>query len=105
MSLHELNIPDWAFLDGYSHEGDLLEGREVIIHTPTLTIIEFLQADNLDLYLNKGVIHQSFKCMGENLTAAVYKSLTEDVEDILKKAIEWYIAEADFMTQSEAMNN
>lgn len=22
MSLHELKIPDWAFLDGYSHEGD-----------------------------------------------------------------------------------
>ena len=24
MSLHELKIPDWVFLDGYSHEGDLL---------------------------------------------------------------------------------
>ena len=105
MSLHELNIPDWAFLDGYSHEGDLLEGREVLIHTPTLTIAEIIYVDKVEPYINKNIDHRSFSHNNENFMIAVYKSLAEDIEDILDQAIEWYKKEADFMTQSEAMNN
>lgn len=105
MSLYELTIPDWAFLDGYSHEGNALEDREVLIHTPTLTIAEIIYVDKVEPYINKNIDHRSFSHNKENFIIAVYKSLADDIEDILDQAIEWYKKEVDFMNKQILMDN
>jgi len=40
MKIKEYNLPEWAFLDAHSHLGDELEGRVVIIHIPSATVLE-----------------------------------------------------------------
>ena len=57
MELKEYNLPEWCFLDGYSHQGDQLKGREVILHTPSMSILEVICLDDQKLYLNEGGYH------------------------------------------------
>lgn len=43
-------LPEFAFLDGQSHEGDALEDRTVMIHNRTHTIMEVIALDEVKMH-------------------------------------------------------
>ena len=99
MELIEYDLPEWCFLDGYTHQGDKLKGREVILHTPSMSILEVICLDDKDLFLNEGVPSKNFSYNSENFKIVVYKSLLEDVDSLIDGAIDWYKKEVDFMNK------
>lgn len=96
----ELKLPEWAFLDGYSHLGNQLNGRTVIIHVPSMTIIEIFEKNQI--LLNEGAIKISFRntCTNEQLIAALHLSDTieskSELKDLLKKCASWYCDYCDW---------
>lgn len=105
MELIEYNLPEWCFLDGYSHQGDLLKGREVIIHTPSMAIIEIICLDDKEFFLNEGISFKDFSYNNEHFSIVVYRSLLEDVDQLINKAIEWYKKEVDFINKQILSEN
>lgn len=105
MELIEYNLPEWCYLDGYTHQGDKLKGREVILHTPSMSILEVICLDDKDFFINEGVPFKAFSYNSENFKIVVYKSLLEDVNQLLDKAIDWYKKEADFMNKQILNDN
>lgn len=96
----ELTLSEWAFLDAYSHLGDQLPGRTVILHIRSMTIIEILEADKV--LLNEDTLKVSFKntSTGEQLIAVLHFSTTVESKpvliDILKKCATWYCEYCDW---------
>lgn len=43
-------LPEFAFLDGNSHEGDSLEGRTVLQHIRSYTILEVVDLSELSVH-------------------------------------------------------
>lgn len=97
MELIEYKLPEWCFLDGYCHQGDLLKGREVILHTPTMSILEVICLDDKDFFLNEGVPSLDFTHNNETFKIVVYKSLVDNIGQLIDKSISWYKTEVDFM--------
>jgi hypothetical protein len=92
-----LTLPDWAFLDGNSHLGDMLEGRNVLQHLLSYTIVEFFIVDENTIIDNHDVKMKLFNyknIFGENEKhlLVVHFSLTEDAElnEIINEAIQFY---------------
>ena len=96
----ELTLPEWAFLDAHSHLGNLLNGRTVILHIRSMTIIEIFDTDKA--LLNEDILKVSFKNTntGEQLIAALHFSTTIESKpmliDILKKCAAWYCDYCDW---------
>lgn len=96
----ELTLPEWAFLDAHSHLGNQLNGRTVILHIRSMTVIEIL--DNDKVLLNEDTLKVSFKNTNTNeqLIATMHFSTTIESKalliDILKKCASWYCEYCDW---------
>ena len=100
----DLTLPEWAFLDAKNHTGDALEGRDVLLHVRTNTMLEFFSLDDLSLELNPEVKQREFTYknylgISETHVVAVHYSLTEfsDLEDVIDKAITFFTGWMDWM--------
>jgi hypothetical protein len=77
--------------------GNLLEGRTVILHVRSASVIEIIDLDCGGVFLKKEVLRHNFKnYLGENLTAVLHYCAHPDVSDertmnnILTAAAEFY---------------
>lgn len=92
-----LTLPEWAFLDGTSHLGNTLEGRNVLQHIRSYTMIEVLALQDLEFKINpefktrEFVFKNSFGVIEQHLFI-VHFSLAADFElpGILDKAVKFY---------------
>lgn len=99
---NDLTLPEWAWLEASDQNGNALEGRDVLLHVRTHTMLEFLSIDDNMVKLAPGVKKMHFTYtnnygLEENYVVAVHYSLTEftDHVDILDKAIAYF---KDWMT-------
>lgn len=100
--LIQLNLPAFAFVESGGHEKeDLLEGRTVIIHVRSASIVEIF--DRSDVLLNNDVLRLKFTYTNrfgikEELVAALHYTATLDPileaelikKEILIPAAQWY---------------
>ena len=92
-----LTLPEWAFLDGTSHLGNTLEGRDILQHIRSYTMMEIFPADVMEVHLGKDVKVRSFSYNNiageiEKHLIAVHFSLAEfaDLDEVLDKAVKFY---------------
>ena len=103
----ELNLPAFAFLDGSGHEENILEGRNVIMHVRSASIIEIL--DRGMCCLKPGVVKKNFTYTNrygeeEKMVAVLHYCGTLDAavdtemikEEVLKPAVVWYCDYCDW---------
>ena len=50
----ELTLPEFAFVESSGHDGDKLQGRNVILHSRSASVMEVFETDKV--YLHKDVI-------------------------------------------------
>lgn len=104
MELKEYNLPEWVWLDSYTHLGDDLKGREVLLHTPTMSIVEFICLEEVDFLPNEGTPTLKFKIDNERYIAVYYKGQHDPI-DTLNKAIAFYKKDVDWMDKEMIDNN
>lgn len=92
-----LTLPEWVFLDGNSPLGDALEGRTVLQHIQSFTILEMIALEDDATILNPTVTVKEFTYSNifgedERHLVLVHFSLIDNSElvGILDKAIEFY---------------
>ena len=97
-----LTLPEWAFLDGTSHLGNTLEGRDVLQHIRSYTMLEVFSLSDLEIELNPIVKTREFSYTNpfgvvEKHIFALHFSLAPDfeLERILDKAVVFY---TDYLT-------
>lgn len=90
MDLREFKLPTWCWLDGNTHKGDLLKAREVLLHTPSMTIVEFICLDEVGFIPNENVLSNKFTFEGQRYIAVVYKSQSTDPNEVINLAIEFF---------------
>ena len=99
--LRDLALPEFAFVEDYKPHGTL-HGRNVILHTTTMSIIEVLNKDEL-LYLEPHALkvdfdHTNLWAAVEHNVAVLHKCATMDVEldretiiaKVLEPAADWF---------------
>jgi hypothetical protein len=103
----DLKLPEWAFLDGTSHLGNELEGRDVLLCLRTNTIIEFLSLDKMEINLKyvvkqKKFIHINLLGIEETYLVIVHYCKAEftDLDEVIDKAIEYFKAWMTWMDES-----
>lgn len=97
MELIDLTLPTFAWLDGNSHNGNLLENREVFIHIPTKTIFEVFCLDEIQVMLNEDAQPTDFMLEGLNYRIAIHYTLLQDVKELTLQAIDWYKKDCEFI--------
>lgn len=97
MKQTNLSLPEWAFLDATSHLGNTLEGRTILQHIRSYTMLEIFPADVMNIYLNADVKQCIFNYTNiagklEKHIIAVHFSLAEyaELDEIIEKAIDFY---------------
>ena len=90
--LTNLTLPPFAFLDG-AHD-DSLEGRNVILHVRSASVIE-IPADVQQPILKDGVITYEFDYgIEHNIAVLHYSAILEDkdeiIERIMKPCADWF---------------
>ena len=103
MEAIKLDLPEFAFLDGNSPEGNTLENRTVVLHIRTATVLEFFHNE---VILRNKIIRKEFSYKNRNniieqIVCAVHHSpLIEDkyiiICEIVDPAIEWYKEHLDW---------
>lgn len=101
MKMANLTLPPFAFVEGGGHDGDLLNGRTVILHIRSASVIEIFEYGNV--VLNDDVISYKFGYINrygikEKMVAALHHCATLKVNDdrqmvideILAPAAQWY---------------
>lgn len=90
--MKELSLPEFAFMDDDCHGATKLNERTVIIHIPTLTIMEVVEAK--DVILNSNITYKTFEVTGEDLLICVHRSayFNDKIKllEVLDDAIKWY---------------
>ena len=102
-----LELPEWAFLNGSSHLGNTLEGRDILQHNHSYTIFElFLLDDEEPIEEDPSVINKIFtfnNIWGETETylIVVHFTLISDshLDEIMDNAIQFY---KEFMDWEDA---
>ena len=95
MKKEQYTLPEWVFLDGVSHQGDLLKGRTVIQHIRTYSIIECVCLDDMADYHFTGKT-QEFSFVNqfgvkERHLLALHFTLDEyHIDEIFEAAESWY---------------
>lgn len=97
----QLKLPAFAFVEGYG-EDDELEGRNVIIHVRSMSLIEIIPYDPRN-DLNKDVLKIGFTYhnrfgFSEKYDAALHVCTTLDAKsdvnliknEVLKPAVKWF---------------
>lgn len=98
----DLTLPEWAFLDTHSHEGNFLGDRTVILHVRSASVIEIFDRDIDNIVLKDEVITYKFgsKRTGERHLAVLHYSTTmsdfSELKDLLKKCAMWYVDYTDW---------
>lgn len=100
MELIDLTLPTFAWLDGNSHNGNLLENREVFIHIPTKTIFEVFCLDEIQVMLNEDARPTDFIFEGLNYRIAIHYTLLQELDNLINQAIEWYKLESEFIEEN-----
>lgn len=96
----DLILPEWAFLDAHTHQGDQLYLRTVILHIRSMTIIEIFNKE--DVLLKEGTLKVPFRNTNtdEFLIAALRLSTTIESRslliDLLKECASWYCDYCDW---------
>lgn len=92
-----LSLPEWVFLDGTSHLGNTLKGRDILLHIRSYTMLEIFSTDLTEVQLNKNVKIRSFTYTNiagieEKHLMAIHFSLSEyaELDAILDKAVKFY---------------
>lgn len=102
MGKTNLTLSEWAWLNGGEHEmgGDPIDGRNVILHIRSASVMEILERDLTELHSD--VICYNFDYdnsfgLTENLVVALHHSPLLDAEEdydkimeILESCAEWY---------------
>lgn len=103
MSVVNLALPEFAFIEGSWHEegGDPLQGRIIILHIRSASVIEILERENV--VLNDDVLTLKFYYTNsfdvkEHMVAVLHYCATLDAkadrvmikEEIMKPAARWY---------------
>jgi len=100
MKLNDYKLPEYVFLDGNSHEGNVFEGRTVIQHIRSYTIFEVVALDDLSEY---NFQTESFEFEYINFAGVTEKHLlvlhfslshepgSEELQDLFEKTAKWYI--------------
>lgn len=95
-------LPEFAFLDGNSHEGDTLEGRTVIQHLLTHTVMEVVDLSELKVYsfskptfefeyVNKfAVVEKHMLVLHFSVFHDIGEIDNEQLKDIFEKSAIWY---------------
>ncbi len=98
-----LTLPEWAFLETTSHLGNTLEGRTILQHIRSYTVMEIFDTDSETVQINPEVkqrafTHENFGLITENLLIVVHFSLAEyaELDDIIDKAIDFYCKYSDW---------
>lgn len=99
--LVNLTLPAFAFVEGSGHEENVLEGRNVILHTRSASVVEIFERD--ETFFNEGVLTYNFSYTNslgikEKLVAALHYSATLDkvtdremlTNEVLKPAAKWF---------------
>lgn len=98
----ELTLPEFAFVDGSCHENpNILDGRIVILHVRSASVVEILERDKA--LLNDNALTFKFGYINkygikERLIAVLHYSATLDKDDdkdeiidkVMRKAAMWY---------------
>lgn len=106
MSILNFNLPNIVFLDDDCGKDNVLAGRSVILHIPSMSIIEFIHLeDKEEVHLNDDVktyyLHYDNKFgIKEEILAVVHKSNMDihssDFDELVAKpCVQWY---GDYLT-------
>lgn len=100
----EYTLPEYVFLDGSSHEGDKLEGRTVMQHVRSATILEVFDLAELKAhaftkptyefeYKNRfGVVEKHMFVVHWSLITELGDPDPEMLDNILESCAQWYCA-------------
>jgi hypothetical protein len=88
------NLHEWNFLNGNSHECDYLQGRTILLHLPSFTILEVIQANKINDISDEIPIFQ-FQITNkfghlESLQFYVHCTISNDLSRILWGSAIWY---------------
>ena len=104
MKKQDFTLPEWAFLDAKNHTGNALEGRDVLLHVRTHTIMEFFAVDDNMPRFAEGVKRMQFVYtnqygLEENYIVAVHYSFAEfeELDQIFEKGIDFFCNWMDWM--------
>ena len=100
MKAIELTLPEFAFLDGNCHLGDTLQGRDVIFHIRSGSVVEIFPHENVLLKDNVLRFYFEYNNMKfnvkEKFTCALHYCLQSQlstnqiIENVLIPAVEFY---------------
>ena len=103
----ELTLPEFAFVEGSWHEKpNILEGRNVILHTKTLSVMEIFDRENA--FIDPKILKWNFTNINESgrepMVIALHCSATLDAEKdrdfllkhVMKPAAKWFCDYCDW---------
>ena len=103
----ELTLPAFAFLEDSGHDGNALQGRNVIMHVRSASVVEILERDKCGL--KEGVVKKNFTYtnrygLEEKMVAVLHFCMTLDsvadremiINEVLIPAVKWYCDWADW---------
>ena len=103
----DLTLPEWAFLEGTSHLGNTLEGRDILQHIRSYTMLEVFALDDLYVKLHPKIKTKEFTYKNrygieEKHIFAIHFSLAADfeLETVLDKAVDFYCKYLDWMDKT-----
>jgi hypothetical protein len=93
-------LPEWSFLVGISHEGDILQGRTVLLHYPSYTILEVFPISDITTDYNfKGPTFQ-FQNNSQKFLIYIHCTLSHDVDKIFEETAVWYSEYLDWLEKN-----
>lgn len=97
----ELTLPEWAFLDSNTHEGDGLESRDVFIHIRSNTVLEVFDEGlfhpNKDAHIFKFKHLNRLGIIEPKVMVVHYSFDIESIDDIMKAGAKWYCDYLDWL--------
>lgn len=101
--LIDLTLPPFAFVESGGHDGNELDGRNVVLHVRSASIIEMLPREDLVMTMSDDVITHEFSFVNylgieEHHVALLHYSGTLDavidrqiiIDEIMKPAADWF---------------
>ena len=90
--LTNLTLPPFAFLD-WAHD-DSLDGRNVILHVRSASVIEILGGEQLPILKDDVITYEFNYGIEHNIAVLHYSAILEDkdelIEQIMKPCADWY---------------
>jgi hypothetical protein len=100
-------LPEWAILSSWSHQGELLPGRTVLIQPKTFSIVEVIPIDNIletDLKgPSMGVEYANEEGLSYKVCFCIYFTLSTDIDGIFEKVANWYGEYLDWNDQNKLL--